>query len=389
MSATDSAELVVAPSATTPTAEPERRTWSLRIGRIAGIPIDVHATFLLLLAWLALAPLAEGASIEKGLSSAGFTVLVFGTVVLHELGHALVARRFGYQTQRILLLPIGGIASLSRMPTRPIEELLVAIAGPAVNVVLALLLGGACLLVGEPLVASGIDQGSLLARLFWVNVALCVFNLLPAFPMDGGRALRAVLSTFTDRVRATALAAAIGRALAVALGVFGLAFQPMLALVAIFVWSAGRVEASMEEAHAALAGVRVRDGMTPHVDVVDAGELLGPVAERLLADRPHDVVVEREGAVVGMLTRGDLVRALTRGEIDRPVGDVMHARVAVASPSEAMEDALERLAHAGSSTIVVVDAGHVVGVVDATTLGDQLVLARARTRVRRGASPRG
>jgi Zn-dependent protease/predicted transcriptional regulator len=370
-----------------PLADADRHPWSIRIGRILGIPIDLHVTFLVLLAWLALTPVAEGASLEKGMASAGFTTLVFATVVLHELGHAIVARRFGCETRRILLLPIGGVASLARMPQRPIEELLVALAGPAVNVVLAIGLAVTSLLLRHPLTLDeDLDSGFLVARLFWVNVGLCVFNLLPAFPMDGGRALRALLATSMDRVRATSIAAGVGRALAVGLGILGLVFQPMLALVAIFVWSAGRMETAMETAHAALAGISVRDVMSTRLDVADSAETFGVVAERLLGDRPHDVVVTEAGRLAGVLTRGDLLRGLARGDAERSIATTMHRSVVTADPSEPVEDALTKLGPTGLATIVVIDRGAIVGVVDATTIGDRIVLDRARSAARRSAA---
>lgn len=363
-----------------PTPE-ERHPWSIRVGRLFGIPIDVHVTFVLLLAWIALGPLVAGAPIEKGLASAAFTVLVFGIVVLHELGHALVARRFGCATRRILLLPIGGIASIARPPTRPREEILVAIAGPAVNVALAALVGAYLRLRHGSL---GLDQvlesDALGARLFWTNVGLAAFNLLPAFPMDGGRVLRASLAVLVDRARATELAAWIGRGVAVLLGVLGLVFQPMLALVALFVWSAGRAEAYAETTRASLAGVRVAQVMAPDVDPLPGEAALGDVARRILDGNPHDVVVVDEGVAVGLLTRGDVLRGLARGDVEAPIRTLMHHPVVTAAPDEPLLDALERLASSHLGTLLVVDGERVVGIVDAESIGERMVLEGALAR---------
>ncbi len=361
----------------------DRHPWSLRVGRLLGIPIDIHVTFLVLLLWIALSPLATGSSLEKGLESAAFTSLVFGIVVLHELGHALVARRYGCPTTRILLLPIGGVASLARMPTRPLEELLVAVAGPAVNVVLASLLA---VWVGVTDPAHGFDvstpDAALATRLLWVNVGLAVFNLLPAFPMDGGRVLRAVLAMFVDRERATQLAVLAGRAIALGLGVLGLLLQPILALVAFFVWSAGRAEAAMESTRAALAGIRVGQVATGELDALGARVPLAEVAQRILAGSPHDVVVVDGDAVTGLLTRGDVLRGLAKGELDVPIGELMHTSVVTAAPDELLESALPRLEASHLGTLVVVDAGRVVGIVDAESLGERILLARALSRRR-------
>jgi Zn-dependent protease len=209
------------------------RSW--RLGTIAGIGVNVHSTFLLLLGFIALSQLlasgAEAAVIE--LVSVG---VLFGIVVLHELGHALAARRFGIATRSITLYPIGGVARLERMPERPIQEILVAGAGPAVNVALAASAYGLGTLAGVG------SFSWIVSRFVLINVVLAVFNLLPAFPMDGGRVLRALLALRSDYVAATRRAAAVGRVLAVALGILGLFFNPMLILIAVFIWMAGRAE---------------------------------------------------------------------------------------------------------------------------------------------------
>lgn len=364
-------------------AEADRPGWSIRIGRVLGIPIDLHVTFLVLLVWIGLAPLAIGGplekSLEEGLESVALTTLVFVSVVLHELGHAVVARRFGIETSRILLLPIGGIASLARMPTRPVEELLVAIAGPLVNAAIALGLGTFLFFYDQALGMAGATAvgAPLLVRLLWINVGLVAFNLLPAFPMDGGRVLRAVLSMVMDRARATMLAAGVGRALALALGIGGLVLQPMLALVALFVWSAGRAEASMEQARAAIRGVRARRVMTTRVDTLPGTAPLSQVAERVLRDLPHDYVVEENGALVGLLTRKDLLRGLSRGRMEVPIDELMHRDVPTATPDELLEDVLPRMEATGHRTVVVVDGGQVVGLVDAESIGELVLLSRA------------
>ncbi|NCO93110.1 MAG: site-2 protease family protein, partial [Armatimonadetes bacterium] len=163
--------------------------WSWKIGELSGIGIYVHGTFLMLLAWVALSHLMSGHSVAAAMSGLLFVVTLFAIVVLHELGHALMAKRFGIATRDITLLPIGGMARLERMPEDPKQELLVSLAGPAVNVVLGAglfviltLMKGATAFTGLTLVG-----GALLTKLLWVNVALAGFNLLPAFPMDGGR----------------------------------------------------------------------------------------------------------------------------------------------------------------------------------------------------------
>jgi Zn-dependent protease len=225
--------------------------WSWRIGRIAGIDIHVHYTFLLLLAWVGVQHYAAHGDLGETMSGLAFIVTLFGIVVLHELGHALTARRFGIRTRNIILLPIGGVAQLERMPEEPRQELLVALAGPAVNMVLAaglyviLALGQGLSPVGDSLRIGG----RFLEQLFWVNVSLAFFNLIPAFPMDGGRVLRALLALRMDRVRATAVAARIGQGIALLLVFLGFFYNPMLILIGLFVWFGAAEESSMVQDH--------------------------------------------------------------------------------------------------------------------------------------------
>ena len=221
------------------------RSWKL--GTAFGIGIYLHWTFFLLLAWVFFSSAGHGnygvALYEMTLVSA-----VFGCVVLHELGHALMARRFGIGTRDITLYPIGGVARLERLGERPIEEFWIALAGPAVNVVIAALLAGVLSLgalraPGDGLFES-IQQGQLLQPLLYMNIMLVLFNLLPAFPLDGGRVLRAILASFMGRLRATEIAAKIGVAMAAMLFILGLTIlsAPMLIFVAVFIYFAGQQE---------------------------------------------------------------------------------------------------------------------------------------------------
>jgi Zn-dependent protease len=232
--------------------------WSWRLGRLAGISLYVHATFVLLLAWVALREWSYGPAAVA--SSLVYIVALFAIVVLHELGHALTARRYGIRTRDIILLPIGGVARLERMPRDPRQELLVALAGPAVNVAIAIVLYAALRLTGAP-PAADLYAVDLLSstraftfQLVIVNIMLAVFNLLPAFPMDGGRVLRAILAMrMSSYARATTIAARVGRALAVVLGAVGLfEFQnPFWVLIALFVWAGAGSEAAAVQAAAA------------------------------------------------------------------------------------------------------------------------------------------
>jgi Zn-dependent protease len=239
--------------------------WSVRLGRLFGVPVYIHITFFLLLGVIGVWGLVESGA-GYAIEGVALIIAIFSCVLLHEFGHILTARRYGIATQDVTLLPIGGVARLRRMPSEPRQELIVAIAGPAVNVVIASVLFPFVLLT----------QSAFLAQLLVVNVMLIVFNLLPAFPMDGGRVLRALLATRLSYVRATDVATTIGKGMAVlflVVGLFGIPgvfrFQPMLVLIAWFVWSGGSREAAMVRRQASFmrpdyAGIEV----TPHNEIV-------------------------------------------------------------------------------------------------------------------------
>ena len=212
--------------------------WSVRLGEIAGIRLQVHFTFVIFMLWIVLSGLLQGKSQEVVLANGVFMLGLFGCVMLHELGHALVAKRYGIRTKDITLLPIGGVARLERMPDDPRQELWVALAGPAVNVVIAAglymwfqLFQGGLTITEDTLVSGPIAE-----RLLLVNISLVAFNMLPAFPMDGGRIVRALLATRMDYTRATQIAASLGQSMAFLFGIFGFFYNPMLMFIALFVW---------------------------------------------------------------------------------------------------------------------------------------------------------
>ena len=360
-------------------SDSERR-WTWKLGSAFGIAIYLHATFVLLLAWVAISHLGAGHDAAIALQGVLLVTSVFAIVVLHELGHALVARRFGIATRDITLYPIGGIARLERMPERPAQELLVAIAGPAVNGVLAL-----AIYVGLRLAGAGANGdpltvgGSFAVQLMWINISLGLFNLLPAFPMDGGRILRAALAFRIDRTRATVLAARIGRGIAVVLGAIGLLWNPMLAVIAVFVWMSAGHEAAIESAKAALRGVSVADAMVVEVQTLSPDTKLGTAAARLATGFQHDFPVIEAGRVVGVLTRDDLLRGLAGWPPEATVRELMHDHFAIAGAREQLDSVLGRLPPDGSA-VVVVDDDQLVGLLDPEHVGAVLAARGPRAR---------
>jgi Zn-dependent protease/predicted transcriptional regulator len=371
---------------------------SWRIGRIAGIDVHLHFTFLLLLGWVAVSHYLQRQSWSDALGGLGFILSLFTIVVLHELGHALTARRFGIRTRDITLLPIGGVARLERIPEKPKQELLVALAGPAVNVVLAVLLFSV-LIVGAELAEAKefkLVGGNFLAKLMWVNVSLAVFNLLPAFPMDGGRVLRAVLAMRMDYVRATNVAASIGQGMAWVFGFIGLFTNPFLMFIALFVWIGAAQEASQAQMKSALAGLPVSRVMMTDFRVLEPGDTLARAVEHILAGCQQDFPVVDGGRVVGVLTRGDLLTGLAKQGQLASVAGVMQRNVCTAEAGEMVESVLARLQEDDCRVLPVTRDGELIGVLTTENLGEYILIQTAlgetargqRTSRRPAASPR-
>jgi Zn-dependent protease len=369
-------------------------SWSWRIGRIAGIDLYIHFTFLLLLVWVAVAYYLANRDPMEAVGGLVFILALFGIVILHELGHALAARRYGIRTRDITLLPIGGVARLERMPEDPKQELVVALAGPAVNVVMAaglyvgLMLGRGLAPFGDSLQVGG----SFLSQLFWVNVMLAAFNLLPAFPMDGGRVLRALLAMRLEYVRATQIAARVGQGMAMLFGLWGLlAPNPFLLFIALFVWIGAAQEASLVQMRSALDGIPVMRAMITDFRALRPDDPLARALEYVQAGFPQDFpVVDDAGRLVGVLMRKDLAAALTRLGPEARVGEVMRQDFVTADPRDMLQTAFARLQECDCHTLPVVQDGRLVGVVTADNLAEVLMIEealRAARHPRKGAAP--
>lgn len=355
---------------------------SWKIGTLAGIPLQVHPTFALLLAWVAVSHVLAGHGLRGVMGGLFLIVSIFACIVLHELSHALVARRFGVQTRHITLLPIGGVARLERMPEKATQELSVAIAGPITSYAIAGALFAVQLLLGgpvglEPLQVVG---GPFLTNLMWINVGLATFNLLPAFPMDGGRVLRALLALRLGRGRATEVAARVGQAMAVAFGVFGLLFNPFLVLIALFVWFGAKGEASLVELKDRLSGLPVMQAMIRDFRVLAPDELLARAVELTLGGFQQDFPVVAGNRVVGVLTHANIVKGLAEGGRELPVSAVMDQRFEVAGPWEMLDVAFERLENCECRALVVVHDGELVGLLTPESIGEMLTLEKAFRR---------
>jgi Zn-dependent protease/CBS domain-containing protein len=363
--------------------------WSFRIASVAGIPIRVHATFLLLLLFVAWSHAADGGpGVAQGVL---FTLLLFACVVAHELGHSLVGMRLGYPVRDITLLPIGGVASFERMPTDPRQELQIAIAGPLVNVALAGALWAILAATGSftPVETVGVATGGILERLLVVNVMLAGFNLLPAFPMDGGRMLRALLAQRMDHARATQTAARVGQAMALGFGLLGLLSNPFLLFIALFVYIGAEQEAAAATMRSLFEGLSVRAAMVTRFSVLREDEPVARALELLIATEQHDFpVVAANGGVIGMLSRTLLLNALGRGDEQRAVGDVVRAAhdatpPLVLAPDTHLDDAVEHVRNAGLASVPVLEQDRVVGLLTLENLAELAMIHNARARALR------
>ncbi len=353
--------------------------WSWKLGQVAGIDVYMHATFLLLIGWVALSHWLEGRTLAAVLSGIAFILALFACVVLHEFGHALTARKYGIKTRDITLLPIGGVARLERMPDNPIQELWVTLAGPAVNVVIALVLFvWLGLTTGlEPLSQLSVTSGSFLERLMLVNVSLVLFNSIPAFPMDGGRVLRALLALRMEYTRATQVAASIGQGLAFLFGFIGLFTNPFLLFIAFFVWIGAAQEASMVQMKSALGGIPVSRAMLTDFRTLSPHDSLARAVELVLTGAQQDFPVVGNGHVEGVLTRGDLLTALTQQGQGALVRDVMRHEFQTVDSFEMLEKAFARLQDCDCHTLPVTHNGRLVGLVTMDNVGEFLKIQAA------------
>lgn len=356
--------------------------WSWKIGRLAGINVYMHATFLLLILFIVVAYWAEGHNAAMAVGGVVFVLAIFGCIVLHELGHALTARRYGIQTRDIILLPIGGVARLERMPDDPHQELLVALAGPAVNVLIAVAIYAVLTAFGGAPSLKSVEDvrwvgGNFLNKLMVVNLWLVGFNVLPAFPMDGGRVLRALLATRMEYTRATHVAAQIGQAMAFIFGFIGLFYDPFLLFIALFVWMGATEEAAMVTARTSLGGIPVQRVMVKEFRTLTADDPLSAAVDHILDGWQQDFPVVWGDRVLGILTRDDVVRTLAKQGSDVRVRDAMRRDVPSVDSHDMLEKALQTLAQSNGRSIPVEHNGQLVGMLTMENVGEFIMIETA------------
>ncbi len=353
---------------------------SIKIGSIAGIGIFLHWTFLLLIAGIFAFYLFQGNSVAAALVGVGLIAAVFACVVLHELGHALTARRFDVPTRDITLYPIGGVARLQRIPEEPMKEFWIAVAGPAVNVVIAVALFAVIWIAGASFSpAVFIDPTSnFLGTLMWLNIVLVGFNLLPAFPMDGGRVLRALLAARMDYARATQIAASVGQGMAILFGVVGLVgFNPILLFIALFVYVGAQQEAQQAMMRTVTEGVPVRQAMMTRFATLSPSDTLANAVDELIAGSDQDFPVVEGGEIVGVLTRRNLLKAIAEHGRDAPVSQFVDANCFSIEDTAMLQEAFQRMSESKCTTVPVVRRGHLVGVLTLENVGELMMISSA------------
>jgi Zn-dependent protease/CBS domain-containing protein len=358
---------------------------SFKIGRFSGIDVRVHWTFLLLLAFFAFLGYRTSGTLVGALTPTATIVALFVCVLLHEFGHSLVAQRLGIGVRSITLLPIGGVSNLESLPEKPSDEVKITLAGPVVNVVLAPIFFGVGLLLGaEPRVPTdlftGIGSiGQFFFYLGYLNVVLAVFNLIPAFPLDGGRVLRGALATRLGALRATEISSRVGQLFALAfflIGLFGGNF--VLALIGVFVFFGANGEAQMVKQRELTSGLSVSDvmGTKPRTETVTPNHTFGQVLDSVIHGYQEDFpVVDESGKLVGMITREEIMTAAHSPEKYRSVRDLMKANVpTISSGSDLFEVGLPTLQQSGLRALPVEEDGELVGMLTIEDVGQASLL---------------
>ena len=366
-------------------------TWSFNIGKFGGTVVRVHVTFLLLLVWIWFMHYRIGGT-PAAWEGVAFIIAVFACVVLHEFGHVLAARRYGIRTPDITLLPIGGLARLERIPEEPGKEFVIAIAGPLVNVIIAAIiliaLGGT---VGaEQMLQVENPRVNFLVRLAGVNIFLVLFNMIPAFPMDGGRVLRAILATRMSWARATQVAANIGQGLAFLFGFIGLFYNPLLIFIAIFVYLAAAAEAQNARIRDIANSVLTGDVMVTEFATLDRSATIAEAIDRLLATTQSEFpVLDAEGHLSGLLTRNDMIMALKETGPDAPVVSVMRTDIPRVNRRQSLTDGFRLMQEKNAPAVAVVDStNRLVGLLTHETIGEMMMVRAAMPEGFRFGSPR-
>lgn len=354
---------------------------SFKLGSIAGIGIFIHWSFTLLIAYIVYSNYRAGHNAEQIMWAVIFILSIFVTVFLHELGHALAAKKYNIKTKDITILPIGGLARLERIPEKPKEELIVAIAGPAVNIALALITG---LFITLPEIkeltiqlSGGVNQSNFFLNFFIVNIWLAIFNLIPAFPMDGGRVLRAILSMKVERHIATKIAARIGQLLAVGFIFLGFYSNPFLIFIGLFIILGAQGEVEMTKAGFMLRGIFVKDIVMKQYETIDENDIVESAVKQLLNGQCKNFLVTSQNNPVGSLSRDEIIEALSNNGNRATIHAVMNKSPLRLSVQEPIEAAYQKMLGNKNGLAIVYDNQQFVGVLDLDNILEFIMIKNA------------
>lgn len=343
------------------------KKWALFIGSYSGIKVFIHWTFWIIIGWILMMHFEMGHGWTEALVGALFILVLFACVVLHEFGHALTAKKYGIATRDITLYPIGGVASLDRMPEKPAQELAVALAGPAVNLVIAAILYVFLYATDQLLPISEIDHmggENFLFNIMAANVILAAFNLIPAFPMDGGRVLRASLAFRMDKLMATNIATRVGQVLAIVFVFLGFFGNFWLVFIGLFIFWAAGAEAVLENAKSVLGGHMVREIMINQYTSLPPEEILEKAVGLLQNTQEQGIVVVKNEKVLGVLTRKELVKGLSGYGATYPISKMMRKEYPILSPDMPLTEVYQKFVANRLSIAPVLESGQLIGIVD-------------------------
>lgn len=355
---------------------------SFKLGNIAGIGVFIHWTFSLLIAYIIFSNYRAGHNTEQIVWSVIFILSIFITVFLHELGHSMAAKKFNIKTKDITILPIGGLARLDRIPERPKEELIVAIAGPSVNIIIAIITSLFITITDlndlTTQLAEGVNQNNFFLHFFIVNIWLSIFNLIPAFPMDGGRVLRALLAMKFERHIATNIAARIGQLLAVGFIILGFYSNPFLIFIGLFIIVGAQAEAQYTQAKSMLVGYKVKDVLMKDYIMIDKNETVEKAVQMLLNGQSKNFLITENSQPIGTLNRDEIIKALSEKRESEIIENVMNRNLIFLNASTPLEAVYQQSLANQANLMLVMENNQLIGTLDTENILEFIMVKDAK-----------
>ena len=357
--------------------------YSLSLGTIFGIKVQIHWSFLILLGWIVMKNMRSGSGTEQTLWSVLFILTIFLCVTMHEFGHALAARKFGIKTKDITLLPIGGLARLERIPEKPKEELIVALAGPLVNVVIVAVIYPFVhftMDIANVKQLESITSDNFIFNLMVINLWLAIFNLIPAFPMDGGRVLRALLAMKMQRHKATEIAVRIGQLAAVGFVILGIFSNPFLIFIGLFIIMGAQAELEMTKSGFMLKGIILKDVVMKNYESIDENETIETAVNKLLNGQSKNFLVTKNQQPIGTLSRDEIIEALQTGGNKLPIHNAMNKDLIAFDANQPIDTIYQAMVISKNQFATVYENKILIGTVDLENILEYLMVKNAQTK---------